>query len=144
VPCDAVCTYFRTSQHATYSSKSAYDAFFIGSITFGPWWRVWKTWAPLRCKFFVWMAIKNRVWTGDRLAKRGLPYPAACPLCDQVEETIQHILVSCVFARQVWTLILNELGLLAVTPSLDVRGSQIGGVKASKGLRRISVKDLTP
>jgi hypothetical protein len=25
-----------------------------------------------------------------------------CTLCDQEEETIQHILVSCVFTRQVW------------------------------------------
>ncbi|WVZ85537.1 hypothetical protein U9M48_032454 [Paspalum notatum var. saurae] len=107
---------WRLSGHATYSSKSAYDAFFFGSISFGPWRRVWRTWAPLRCKFFVWLAIKNRVWTGDRLAKRGLPHPATCPLCDQAEETIQHILVSCVFAWQIWTLILNELGLLTMAP----------------------------
>lgn len=105
---------WRLSSHGVYSSKSAYEAFFTGSIIFGPWWRVWKSWAPLRCKFFVWLAIKNRVWTADRLAKRCLPHPTACPLCDQAEETIQHILVSCVFARQVWSLILNKLGLLAI------------------------------
>ncbi|WVZ97140.1 hypothetical protein U9M48_042695 [Paspalum notatum var. saurae] len=105
---------WRLSRHATYSSKSAYDAFFVGSITFGPWRRVWKTWAPLKCKFFAWLVIKNRVWTADRLAKRGLPHPAVCPLCDQAEETIQHILISCVFARQVWTLILQELSLPAI------------------------------
>ena len=51
---------WRLSRHATYSSKSAYDAFFVGSITFGPWRRVWKTWAPLKCKFFAWLVIKNR------------------------------------------------------------------------------------
>jgi len=56
------------------------------------------------------------VWTADKLAKRGLPHPAARPLCDQAEETIQHILGSCVFARQVWTLILHELGLSAIVP----------------------------
>ena len=102
--------------HGTYSSKSAYDAFHTGSITFGPWQRVWKTWAPLRCKFFIWLAIKNKVRTADKLAKRGLPHPAACPLCDQAEETVQHILVSCVFAWRAWTLILHELGLPAIVP----------------------------
>ena len=107
---------WRLSAHGTYCSKSAYDALFVGSIPFGPWRRVWKTWAPLRCKFFVWLAIKNRVWTADRLAKRGLPHPVACPLCDQAEETIQHILVSCVFARQIWTSMLHNLGLLAIVP----------------------------
>ncbi|WVZ63192.1 hypothetical protein U9M48_012845 [Paspalum notatum var. saurae] len=72
--------------------------------------------APLRCKFFAWLAIKNRVCTADRLAKRGLPHPAVCPLCDQAEETIQHVLVSCVFARQVWTLIFHDLGLPSIVP----------------------------
>lgn len=37
----------------------------------------------------------------DSLVKRGLPHQAACPLCDQDVETINHILVSCVFAREV-------------------------------------------
>ncbi|WVZ90618.1 hypothetical protein U9M48_036903, partial [Paspalum notatum var. saurae] len=82
------------SSHGIYSSKSAYEAFLTRSITFGPW----------------------RVWTFDRLAKRGLPHPATCPLCDQVEVTIQHILVSCIFARQVWSLILSKLSLLAIAP----------------------------
>ena len=30
-----------------------------------------------------------------------LPHPPACPLCDQAEENIQRILISCVFARQI-------------------------------------------
>ena len=29
----------------------------------------------------------------DRLARKGLPHPAVCPLCDQVEETLDHLLV---------------------------------------------------
>jgi hypothetical protein len=107
---------WRLSNLGNYSSQSAYHAFFTGSITFAPWKRIWKTWAPLRCKFFIWLALKNRVWTADRLAKRGLSHPATCPLCDQADETIQHILISCVFARQVWTLILIRLGLGALAP----------------------------
>jgi hypothetical protein len=107
---------WRLSAHCTYCSKSAYDAFFTGSIFFAPWRRVRKTWPPLRCKFLVWLAIKNRVWTADRLGKSGLPHPVACPLCGQAEESIQHILVSCVFARQIWTSILHNLGLLAIVP----------------------------
>jgi len=63
-----------------YSSKSAYNAFFIGSIRFAPWKRIWRSWAPLRREFFIWLAIKNRCWPADRLAKCGLPHPAVCPL----------------------------------------------------------------
>jgi hypothetical protein len=30
--------------------------------------------APPPCKMFIWLVLKNRVWTADRLAKRGLPH----------------------------------------------------------------------
>ena len=77
-----------------YSSKSAYRAFFVGSVTFEPWRRLWKSWAPNNCKVFLWLAIRNRCWTANRLAKRGLSHPDQCPLCDREDETIQHLLVS--------------------------------------------------
>lgn len=57
------------TQSGVYSSKSAYEAFFLGTIKFTPWKRIWKSWAPPRCKFFMWLAINNRCWTAERLAK---------------------------------------------------------------------------
>jgi hypothetical protein len=36
---------WKLTQDGSYSSKSAYKAFFVGSIKFGPWRRIWKTWA---------------------------------------------------------------------------------------------------
>ncbi|WVZ50728.1 hypothetical protein U9M48_001955 [Paspalum notatum var. saurae] len=92
---------WRLTQSGLYTCKSAYEAFFVGTIKFGLWKRIRNTWAPLRCKIFIWLAIKNRCWMADRLAKRGLPHPSVCPLCDQEQETMQHLLVSCVFSREV-------------------------------------------
>lgn len=65
---------------------------------FEPWKRLWKTWTSQKCKLFIWLAIRNKSWTSDNLEKRGLQHPSSCPLCDQEKETIQHILISCVFA----------------------------------------------
>ena len=76
-----------------------------------------KFWAPEKCKTFIWLAIRNRCWTADRLQKRGLPHPDHCPLCDQEEETVQHILTTCVFARQFWFAVLQPLNLVALVPS---------------------------
>jgi hypothetical protein len=42
------------------------------------------------------------------LARRGLDHPDKCPLCDQEEESIDHLLVSCVFARQFWLTLLQR------------------------------------
>jgi hypothetical protein len=91
-------------------------AFFLGSITFEPWKRLWKTWAPPKCKFFIWLAIRNKCWTADRLQKRGLDHPEVCPLCDQEPENIQHLLCTCVFSRQFWYYILSSLGMANLSP----------------------------
>lgn len=77
-----------------------YQVFFVEVnncqvATIAPWKKIWKSWAPPRCKFFMWLAENGRCRTADRLARRNLPHPQACPLCDQAEETIDHLLVSC-------------------------------------------------
>jgi len=101
---------WKLTRSGIYSSKSAYNAYFCGSIRFAPWKRTWKSWAPQNCNFFIWLAINNRCWTGDRLAKRGLPHPAACPLCDQAGE----IHPAFVFCRSLASL-LDRSGLLFFT-----------------------------
>lgn len=52
-----------------YSSKTTYMAFFNGKFSFEPWKRLWKSWAPAKCKVFLWLAIRNRYCTADRLAR---------------------------------------------------------------------------
>jgi hypothetical protein len=94
---------WKLTQDGSYSSKSTYATFFVGSIKFGLWRRIWNTWAPPCSKFFIWLVAHNQVWAADRLARRNLPHPEFCPLCDLVHETINHLLVGCVFARLVWT-----------------------------------------
>jgi len=50
------------------------------------------------------------------LVQRGLPHPSECPLCDQEDEDIQHLLIGCVFARQFWYSLLHRVGLSILTP----------------------------
>jgi len=74
-----------------YSSKSAYRAYFFGSIPFEPWRRLWKSWAPNKCKVFLWPAIRNRCWTADRLAKRGDSATLVGLLCGSKAGLVQVI-----------------------------------------------------
>ncbi|GJN40508.1 hypothetical protein PR202_gb29730 [Eleusine coracana subsp. coracana] len=92
--------FWRLSSSGQYSASSAYEAQFQGSVQFSPRERIWKTWAPGKCRFFLWLATNNRCWTADRLARRNLPHPERCPFCDQEDKTIHYLLVGCVFARQ--------------------------------------------
>jgi hypothetical protein len=77
-------------------------------------------WAPLCCKFFLWLVILKRCWTADRLAKQDLPHPSSCPHCDQEQETTQYLLLSQVRARQIWFILLQQVGLQAMTPQPGV------------------------
>ena len=62
----------------------------------------WQSKAPLRCRFFNWLALKNICWTSDRLARRGLPHQTSCPMCNQQQETMHHLMLECSFAKQIW------------------------------------------
>jgi hypothetical protein len=64
----------------------------------------------------VWLAAQKRCWAADRLAKRGLNHPDRCPLCDQESETIDHLLVCCVFTREFWFFPLRQFGLQSLAP----------------------------
>jgi len=71
-----------------------------------------------KCKFFIRTVAHNWCWTADRLARWGLTHPPRCPLCDQVGETIDHLMVSCVFTRQMWYTILQFFRLQLFAPQL--------------------------
>lgn len=93
-----------------HSTRSAYAAKFWGREVAPTAMFTWKSRAPLQCRFFTWLALRNRCWTSDRLARRGLDHQEACPLCDQEEETINHLLLECVFTREVWAAVCRALG----------------------------------
>ena len=61
------------SANGEYSAKSAYKAQFFGSYSSDMKTLIWKAWAPPKTKFFAWLALQNRLWTADRLARRGWP-----------------------------------------------------------------------
>jgi hypothetical protein len=113
-----IITIWTPSSIGVYSSKSAYDRFFMGSVQFEPAERILNSWAAPRCKFFLWLASLNCCWTMDRLARKGLDHPSYCLFCDQEEETIQHILVGCIFSKKVWfrVLALARLQRCSVLP----------------------------
>ena len=86
-----------------YSAASAYHMMCEGGIKFQAAAAIWKCWAPLGCKIFIWLAILHRLWTPDRRARHGLQDTTSpCYLCEQEEDTVEHMLMQCVFARQVW------------------------------------------
>ena len=72
---------------------------------------VWKAWAPPKVKFFAWLAIQDRIWTADRLAKRGWPNCGPCPLCKGVQKCGPHLLFKCRYSLRLWRLVIQRFGI---------------------------------
>jgi hypothetical protein len=103
-----------TWKHTTngiYSAASAYKAQFLGKILSPMDYMIWKIWAPPKVNFFVWLAIQDRIWTADRLAKRGWRNCGLCPLCKREQETGAHIIFKCRFTLRLWSLVKDWLHL---------------------------------
>jgi hypothetical protein len=103
--------FWRFAENRQYSAKSAYEGLFWGSVQFEPYERIWKAWVPPKCRYFAWLVALQKCWTADR--------PEKCPLSDQMEETMNHLLVTCVFSRQFWFNLLRQVQLQDLTPQPD-------------------------
>jgi hypothetical protein len=108
---------WKWTPNGKFSSRTAYRVFFFGRTALPGATQVWNAFAPLKFKFHTWLALQNRCWTADRLARRGLPATAICTLCNVAGETMDHLSLQCPFAAAVWTTICNHLQLGVMPPS---------------------------
>jgi hypothetical protein len=52
--------YWRLSSSGQYSTKCRYESLFMGATLFKPCDRIWKTWAPPKCRIFLWLVSHKR------------------------------------------------------------------------------------
>lgn len=102
---------WRFEANGEYSATSAYRVQFLGSTSTTMNKTIWKVWAPPKVKFFSWLTIQNRIWTADRLEKRGWENCGLCTLCKRANETSSHLFFKCRFAMRVWRMVKDWLGL---------------------------------
>jgi hypothetical protein len=132
----------RWTTHQQHSASSAYRAFFHGQCGIPGATVLCKMKAPPSCKFFIWLSLMGRCWTSERLQRHGLPDNGPCALCSQDSELIQHLLVACVFSREVWHRMFRNEHLQAIVPSASsswpdwwLQAKEKGGGKWSQSLR---------
>ena len=108
---------WKLSANREYSAKSAYMAQFLGAMDTNLDQLIWKAWAPPKYKIFAWLAYQNRLWTADRLERRGWPNQKKCPLCRHTDESALHLFAQCRYTRRLW----DELGasVPAVTANMN-------------------------
>ena len=82
--------------------------------------------------------LHDRCWTATRRKKHGLQDDDSCVLCAQLPETIDHLLTSCPFSREVWFKVLQKVGWEMVAPSMHTYSFASWWAAARKQLPKTS------
>jgi hypothetical protein len=77
---------------------------------------IWRVKAPTRVAFFVWLAAFGKILTHDNLRKMNVIVIEWCCLCKKSGEFIDHLLLHCEIARNLWSYILILFGVEWVMP----------------------------
>lgn len=99
-----------------YSAKSAYAVQFEGMSKCATAELTWKTKAPPKCRFFIWLLLKNRIWTAARLQLRQWPNEYFCQLCYRSLETSVHLFIECPVTRSIWDRIATWVDVPCFSP----------------------------
>jgi hypothetical protein len=106
------------SASGVYTASSTYRMLCVGSVKWEGVTYVWKSSAPLKCKIFAWLALQGKLWTSDRRVRHGLQdVVSTCYTCLQEVDTVRHVLVGCVYARQVWHRCFMLMGMEVPMPT---------------------------
>ena len=72
--------------------------------------------------FFAWTLLHKKILKANNMIKHNWSNDLACKLCGIDPETPTHLCKDCVFAKQVWSLLKQWLGLLLGLSLLDSVG----------------------
>ena len=88
----------------------------IGDPSF-PWKGIWVNRVPSKVCFFGWAAAKGAILTIDNLRRRRIIVIDWCFMCKRDAESVDHLLIHCVYASELWSLILSIFGVQWVMPA---------------------------
>ncbi|XP_071727843.1 uncharacterized protein [Rutidosis leptorrhynchoides] len=81
---------------------------------------------PLKVELFIWRIRHKRLPTHVELDKRGVDLGTVrCPVCDNGLETVEHSIISCSFAKEVWIKVFDWWNLGSL-PNLTINEAFLG------------------
>lgn len=81
------------------------------------WKQVWKSKAPTRVAVFVYEAVNGAILTGDNLRARKKIYTNWCYMCKKDGESVDHLLMHCPVAGELWNFLFSLFQIEWVMPS---------------------------
>ena len=94
---------WRLHQNGLFSVNSMYRALLgVQALPYNN--LIWKLKLPLKIKVFMWYLYKGVILTKDNLARRQWQGDTKCCFCSS-EESIQHLLFDCHYAKFMWRIV---------------------------------------
>lgn len=106
-----------TREYTTAEGYKAYQTTGNNKHSAAFWKNVWELLALPKVNFFFWTLMHNKILTGDNMAKRKFAGPHWCALCRCNTETAQHLFIDCLFAKEVWDLMLQDFRISSPSQS---------------------------
>uniref|UniRef100_A0A7N2N1T7 CBF1-interacting co-repressor CIR N-terminal domain-containing protein n=1 Tax=Quercus lobata TaxID=97700 RepID=A0A7N2N1T7_QUELO len=107
---------WKLSKKGGFDIRSFYDKLRSSLPIIFPWKGIWKAKASTHASFFVWTATWEKILTGDILRCRGFDFVDWCILCRCNGEMVNHLLLHCEKAYQLWSLVFRSFGISWVLP----------------------------
>ncbi|KAK4717884.1 hypothetical protein R3W88_016222 [Solanum pinnatisectum] len=78
---------------------------------------MFKNAARPKAYFIMWLMLHKKLPITDRLTKWGMVVSKRCVMCQNEEETIEHLVINCHFAIWLWSRLLKWMHQLDMMPT---------------------------
>uniref|UniRef100_A0A2N9F8V6 Reverse transcriptase zinc-binding domain-containing protein n=1 Tax=Fagus sylvatica TaxID=28930 RepID=A0A2N9F8V6_FAGSY len=112
---DKVC--WKPSQSKYFQVKSYYKSLTTNGKDCFPWKSIWKAKVPPRVAFFSWTAALGRILTAENLRRMRVIIISWCCMCKVDGESVDHLLLHCAYAKELWDLVFAMFGIAWVMPA---------------------------
>ena len=121
-----------------YSTGEVYT-YLKGHVPLVPWTQlVWFSYGIPRHSFLTWLVMLNRCPTRDRLLQWGLDVDPKCLLCNNSNESQNHLFFDCSYSGFIWRMI-SDRCQLQLTTSWEDLIQQLLASPRNKDLRRLTL-----
>ena len=130
---------WKLTESGLFSVKSMYADLMNGHTRFLHKY-LWKLKVPLKIKIFMWFMYRKVLLTKDNLARRNWTGCTKCVFCQQ-EETVEHLFITCNFAKHIWRLVHFTFSIHPPTSITNLFGNWLFGIDSkTKANIRIGVR----
>ena len=105
----------KLARNSGFEVRGIYLSFYPLILSF-PWRMMWQLKVPSRVAFFSWLASLGKILTTNNLLKMHILLFDWCYMCKSCGESVDHLILHCPIACELWSLVFYLFGIHWVMP----------------------------